>query len=111
MPIEEHGKKKEEEWIREKEKKLIEEMKRKREEKIRSSVDEESKKKKEELKKLHYMHCPKCGHQMQEVPLEGINIDKCTHCEGIFFDRGELEMLFLKKIQESRNFFRKLLGF
>jgi len=111
MPLEEHAKRKEEEWIRENEKKVIEELKRKRDERVKAQMAEEDSKKREELKNLHYMSCPKCGHQMEEMPMEGLKVDRCTFCEGIYFDRGELEDLMQKKTEEKKNFFRKLLGF
>jgi hypothetical protein len=41
----------------------------------------------------HWMKCPKCGHEMEEVDLQGIKVDRCSHCSGIYFDRGELELL------------------
>jgi len=37
--------------------------------------------------------------------------EKCPQCEGIFFDRGELETLLLKHDAHRRGFFRRLLGF
>ncbi|MND07089.1 hypothetical protein D3C83_288700 [compost metagenome] len=40
-----------------------------------------------------------------------IEIEKCSSCEGIFFDRGELEQLLTKQEGQRRGFFRKLLGF
>jgi len=43
------------------------------------------------LKELHFMCCPKCGENMDEIELNGIKIDKCFTCNGIFFDDGELE--------------------
>ena len=49
------------------------------------------------LKDLHYMCCPKCGHAMVEVELEGIKVDKCTTCKGIYFDDGELEQILEKQ--------------
>ncbi len=49
------------------------------------------------LKELHYMCCPKCGHAMVEVELEGIKVDKCTCCKGIYFDDGELEQILEKQ--------------
>ncbi|ABC83954.1 hypothetical protein Adeh_4190 [Anaeromyxobacter dehalogenans 2CP-C] len=52
---------------------------------------EESERKR--LKDLHFMHCPKCGMQMQEVKLRGVDVDVCFSCSGIFLDRGELEHL------------------
>lgn len=51
----------------------------------------------DKLKELHYMCCPKCGHTMVEVELEGIKVDKCTCCKGIYFDDGELEQILEKQ--------------
>jgi hypothetical protein len=41
----------------------------------------------------HWMKCPKCGAGLQEIEMDGIMVDKCGGCEGIFFDRGELELM------------------
>ena len=43
------------------------------------------------LKKLHYMHCPKCGMQLIEIDYKKIAVDKCSSCEGVWLDAGELE--------------------
>ncbi|MCX7829741.1 MAG: zf-TFIIB domain-containing protein [Acidobacteria bacterium] len=110
MSLENHGKKKEEQWVKEQEQKLIEEMKKKREARIKERQCAEEAKRRKELKELHYMHCPKCGFEMKEVIFEEIKIDKCSFCEGIYFDRGELEELLQKKNEEKKNFFRKLIG-
>ena len=45
------------------------------------------------LKELHYMQCPKCGMQLVEIDYRGIKIDKCTACDGVWLDAGELEMV------------------
>ncbi len=45
------------------------------------------------LRELHYMRCPKCGMQLVEIDYRGIKIDKCTACDGIWLDAGELEMV------------------
>jgi Zn-finger nucleic acid-binding protein len=37
--------------------------------------------------------CPKCGGPMRTYARNGITIDQCTSCHGIFLDRGELERL------------------
>ena len=47
----------------------------------------------ENLKKLHYMHCPKCGQDLEERSLQEVKVDVCPKCEGIWLDRGELELL------------------
>jgi hypothetical protein len=45
------------------------------------------------LKELHWMRCPKCGMQLQEVRLRGADVDVCFSCNGVFLDQGELEHL------------------
>lgn len=48
--------------------------------------------------------CPSCGKPMEKVYFNGIVADKCTDCDGILFDNGELVRyfnLFLKKPQKS----------
>jgi Zn-finger nucleic acid-binding protein len=37
--------------------------------------------------------CPKCNSPMRTYERNGITIDQCTACHGIFLDRGELEQL------------------
>ena len=54
----------------------------------RLEADEKTK-----LKDLHYMHCPKCGMQLIEINYKGIAIDKCSSCEGVWLDEGELEAI------------------
>ncbi|MBI4511936.1 MAG: zf-TFIIB domain-containing protein [Deltaproteobacteria bacterium] len=55
----------------------------------KSMVTEE----REQLKRLHFMHCPKCGMELQAVSFRGIQIDKCYYCNGTWLDEGELEHL------------------
>ena len=45
----------------------------------------------ESLKELHFMRCPKCGMQLVEIDYRTIKIDRCTACDGIWLDAGELE--------------------
>jgi Zn-finger nucleic acid-binding protein len=39
------------------------------------------------------MTCPKCQGAMRTYERNGVNIDQCVDCRGIFLDRGELEQL------------------
>ena len=39
------------------------------------------------------MRCPKCRADMEQVDYEGIEVDRCWHCKGIWFDAGEIEAL------------------
>ena len=48
---------------------------------------------KEGLKELHFMRCPKCGMELLEISYKSIKIDKCSECEGIWLDAGEMETI------------------
>lgn len=37
--------------------------------------------------------CPKCGGPMRTVDRNGVHIEQCTSCRGVFLDFGELEHL------------------
>lgn len=70
----------------------------------------QSKEEREQLKKLHYMKCPKCGMDLVELDFKGMLIDECPTCKGIWFDAGEFDSLV--KIERSSldklfNIFRK----
>jgi hypothetical protein len=52
---------------------------------------------KRQVEELHWMRCPKCGMEMVEIDFEGVKIDKCTECMGIYFDDGELDQILKKK--------------
>lgn len=40
------------------------------------------------------MNCPVCdGVRMREVEKEGVMVDICPSCKGVWLDRGELEKL------------------
>ena len=47
------------------------------------------------------MKCPKCVGKLQEKSVEKIKIDACYVCEGIWFDKGELEEIIKR---DSANF-------
>ena len=50
-------------------------------------------------KTVHNLQCPKCHHGMEEVTHEGIAIDRCTHCKGLWFDEDEAH--HLKKLEDG----------
>jgi uncharacterized protein len=58
----------------------------------------------EKRRALHHMRCPKCGAQLEEAEYEDVHIDRCTECEGVWLDKGELETL------TKKGFLGKLLG-
>ncbi|HEY6050185.1 MAG TPA: zf-TFIIB domain-containing protein [Thermoanaerobaculia bacterium] len=66
-------------------------------ERLRKLVAEEMKAlaaaERERLKQLHYMHCPKCGMELREIGVRGVQVDRCFSCNGTWLDAGELEKL------------------
>lgn len=76
--------KEEEEYIARKER---ERKKKIEEEKQKLLAAEE----KTRLKELHHMCCPKCGMRLVEIDYNGIKVDQCSGCKGVWLDNGELE--------------------
>lgn len=37
--------------------------------------------------------CPKCQGEMRGYERNGVTVDQCADCRGLFLDRGELEKL------------------
>lgn len=62
--------------------------KKKLEEEKHKKLKKEEKKK---LKEIHHMRCPKCGMELIEIDYKEIKVDKCSECDGIWLDAGELE--------------------
>jgi ribosomal protein L32 len=100
----------EDDWFRENEQQLLEAARHAREKREKERAAQEVAGERERLKALHYMKCPKCGHDMREESLEEVTVDRCTFCEGIYFDAGELDRVLLKKTDERKGFFRRLVG-
>jgi len=40
-----------------------------------------------------YRKCPHCKMAMARVVIEGISVERCTTCKGLFLDAGELEQI------------------
>jgi uncharacterized protein len=61
---------------------------------IRAKLDaERAQAAKDHLRETHWMRCPKCGHELRETNVRDVAVDVCTHCRGVFLDKGELELL------------------
>jgi Zn-finger nucleic acid-binding protein len=39
------------------------------------------------------MKCPKCGMNLVEIDYKSIKIDRCSSCEGVWLDTGELSQI------------------
>jgi Zn-finger nucleic acid-binding protein len=47
------------------------------------------------------MNCPKCKAEMELVTVEGVTVDRCGNCKGIWFDAGEQQALKDRKAVEA----------
>lgn len=62
--------------------------------------------KQEHGQERHWRVCPSCGARLREENLAGVLIDACPACGGMWFDRGEFELLrrakrtFWSRLQE-----------
>jgi hypothetical protein len=104
----EEDRRREDDWFRQNEQQLIEAARQAREKRERERAEAEQAEQRKRLKEQHFMKCPKCGHDMGEEDLAGIKVDRCGFCEGVYLDAGELDTLFLKRDEERKGFFRKL---
>ena len=74
--------KSEEEYFAKREAELL---KRRREAVARAAADAE--------RRSHFMKCPKCGADLTTEDYQGIQVDRCPECDGVWFDAGEAESL------------------
>ena len=108
--INKESRKREDEWFTKNEKKFLEEASAAREKREKERAAHEGAAERKRLKDLHFMKCPKCGHDLKTEHFSGAEIDRCTFCEGIWVDAGELEEIFVRRIEERKSIFRKILG-
>jgi hypothetical protein len=100
----------EDEWFLKNEKELIAAARKAREKREQERAAREQTEERHRLRELHFMRCPKCGHELREETLEGIVVDKCSFCEGVYFDAGELDQFFLKRDAERSGLLKRLIG-
>jgi uncharacterized protein len=84
--LKDHGYNKEEEYFFKRNRELLDKMRTKLDTKradLHSKAGQEA----------HWMKCPKCGEGLEEIDLLGIKVDQCSSCQGLYFDKGELELL------------------
>lgn len=105
----EADKAREDEWFLKNERELIEAARQAREKRERERAAREKEEERKRLREQHFMKCPKCGHDLAEKDLDGVSVDVCSYCEGIFFDAGELDKLFLKRDADRKGFLGRLL--
>lgn len=100
----------ENQWFLENERQLLEKTHQEHEQRLEAYRAEHERAEREARRLAHWLKCPKCGSDMTQQHLEGIEVDRCTVCEGVFFDHGELEALLMGKQEGRFRFYRRLFG-
>ena len=59
-------------------------------ERMRQSKDQEIEK---HMREAALMRCPKCGARLQPSKLYGVSVDECPECQGLFLEKGELQVI------------------
>ncbi len=86
MPgLEDRGKALEDEYFRKKDQEAIEKLR------LKMKLAEEAKSAGESS-----MRCPRCTGTLVEIKFEGVLIDRCDNCTGIWLDPGEFAELVKK---------------
>ena len=99
----------EDSWFKRNENVLLEAARLAREKREAERQKAEKDEDRKRLRDLHFMKCPKDGHDMVEEDVGGVKVDRCSFCEGVFFDPGELEQVYPKPEAERRSLFKRLL--
>jgi uncharacterized protein len=48
------------------------------------------------------MNCPRCERNtLEEIDRDGLTIDRCPSCRGVWLDRGELEKLIARAAEDA----------
>lgn len=102
--------KNEDKWFAENEESLIREARRAHRLEMEKLAEHQREGEEKRLRELHYLKCPKCGHDMRVAQHEGIEIEECGTCGGIFLDKGELMELSVKTVGARKSVLRRLLG-
>ena len=75
---------------------------------LRSELDaKREKERKKRQKEAHWMKCPKCGSDLEEVKYQDVAIDRCGECGGLWLDQGELELLAKAEAKVTASFLNR----
>jgi ribosomal protein L32 len=61
----------------------------------------------QELKALHFMKCPKCGHDLETKRLSYIDVDQCTSCGALVLAPDDIDRF----ITEEKSILKTFIDF
>ena len=62
------------------------------------------------LKELHAFHCPRCGHELQTVLAEALEVETCESCRALWIGRVEMEALIKYTVDRRKSFLQQVFG-
>lgn len=57
------------------------------------------------------MDCPVCAAQLKPVDRQGVEIDFCPQCKGVWLDRGELEKIIERAAGPNEGYYEQPGGY
>ena len=63
----------------------------------------------DEERKTHFMKCPHCGADMDTVSVDGVTIDRCTECHGVFIEAQAADGLLRAKQATLHSIFKSMI--
>ncbi|MDH7604509.1 MAG: zf-TFIIB domain-containing protein [Melioribacter sp.] len=54
------------------------------------------------------MKCPNCGVNLVMTERKGIEIDYCPDCRGVWLDRGELDKIIERSLQDFKDDYNEI---
>lgn len=76
-------------------------------ERLAQKQQAETAEQKRQLREQHWMHCPKCGHDLDPEQYGNVEVDVCPCCKGLWLDAQELDAIIAGARRNS--FFRGFL--
>jgi uncharacterized protein len=61
----------------------------------------------EELKTLHFMKCPKCGHDLMKKRMSYIDVDQCSSCGVLVLEPADIDRF----IAEEKSILKTFIDF
>jgi hypothetical protein len=87
---------------------ILEQELQRRLEKLEAEQQAMAEAEKHRQKELHWMRCPKCGHQLATDHYGTVEIDVCPSCRGLWLDANELETILASETGLFKSFVKVL---
>ncbi len=63
----------------------------------------------DEERKTHFMKCPHCGADLTTVSVDGLTIDRCGECQGVYIEAKAAERMLKAKQEALHGMFKSMI--